>query len=121
VPGRFPLITDENITGPLVQGLRERGWDIVRTIDVFGEHSADEPLLIWAVEHGRALVTTDADCLAIAHRWLREMRSFQMIFWPQQAYQHVRVGSFLKAFEDLALKDDFFAACVVHLHIDALS
>jgi len=121
VSGRFPLITDENITGPLVQGLRARGWDVVRTIEVFGQQSVDEPILIWAVEHGRALVTTDTDCLAIAHRWLREMRSFQMIFWPQQPYQHFRVGSFLKAFEDLALKQDPFAACVVHLHIDALS
>lgn len=49
------------------------------------------------------------------------MRSLQMIFWPQQPYQHFRVGSFLKAFEDLALKEEPLAACVVHLHIDALS
>ncbi|PYQ42832.1 MAG: hypothetical protein DMF77_11640 [Acidobacteria bacterium] len=60
---------------------------------MIGEHSVDESLLIRAVEHGRVLVTTDTDFLAIAHRWLREMRSFQMIFWPQQAYQNVRVGS----------------------------
>jgi hypothetical protein len=55
VSGRFPLITDENITGPLVQGLRARGWDVVRTIEVFGQRSVDEPILIWAVEHGRAV------------------------------------------------------------------
>jgi hypothetical protein len=117
VPGRFPLITDENIAGPLVQGLRSSGWDVVRTVDVVGEHSADEPLMIWSVEHARVLVTSDTDCLAIAHRWLHEMRSFRMIFWPQETYQHVRVGSFLRAFEDLARREDPFAACVVHLEI----
>jgi hypothetical protein len=117
VPGRFPLITDENITGPLIQGLRDKGWDVVRTIDVFGERSVDQPLMIWSVEHGRVLVTTDTDCLAIAHRWLQELRSFRMIFWPQQSYQRVRVGPFLQAFEDLAQREDPFAACVVHLHI----
>ena len=121
MPGRFPLITDENVTGPLVAGLRDKGWDVVRAIDVFGERSVDEALLIWAVDHGRVLVTTDADCLAIAHRWLREMRSFQMIFWPQQAQQHARVGSFLKAFAELAEKEDHFAAFVVHLRVDPAS
>ena len=30
MPGRFPLITDENISGPLVQGLRSSSWDVVR-------------------------------------------------------------------------------------------
>lgn len=79
MPGRFPLLTDENITGPLIQGLRDKGWDVVRTIDVFGERSVDEPLMIWSVEHGRVLVTTDTDCLAIAHRWLQELRSFRKI------------------------------------------
>jgi hypothetical protein len=49
------------------------------------------------------------------------MRSFRMIFWPSQAYQHFRVGSFIKAFEDLARKEDPFAACVVHLGIDDLT
>src|SRR5262249_3015732 len=105
------------IAGPLIQGLRDKGWDVVRTIDVFGERSVDEPILIWAVEQGRALVTTDTDCLEIGHRWLQELRSFRMIFWPQQPYQHVRVGTFLQAFAELAQREDPFAACVVHLQI----
>jgi hypothetical protein len=42
VPGRFRLLTDENIPGPLIDALRRGGWDVVRVIDVFGERSVDE-------------------------------------------------------------------------------
>jgi hypothetical protein len=26
VPGRFRLLTDENIPGPLIEALKQRGW-----------------------------------------------------------------------------------------------
>ena len=33
--GRFPLLTDENVPGPLVEGLRSRGWDVALTVELF--------------------------------------------------------------------------------------
>jgi hypothetical protein len=42
VPGRFRLLSDENIPGPLIEALKQRGWDVVRTIDVFGQRSVDD-------------------------------------------------------------------------------
>jgi transposase InsO family protein len=32
VPGRFPLFTDENVSGPIIDGLKARGWDVVRAM-----------------------------------------------------------------------------------------
>ena len=31
--GRFPLLTDENVQGPLIDGLKARNWDVVLTVD----------------------------------------------------------------------------------------
>ena len=44
MPGRFPIHTDENVQGPVIEGLRARGWDVVLTIDAFGQRSVDEPV-----------------------------------------------------------------------------
>jgi len=52
VAGRFPLLTDENIDGRLVEGLLQQGWDVLRAIDVFGERTQDLPLLVYAAEDG---------------------------------------------------------------------
>lgn len=40
MPGRFPLFTDENIDGPLIQALRQQGWDLVRAIEVYAQGRA---------------------------------------------------------------------------------
>jgi hypothetical protein len=55
VAGRFPLFTDNHVRQQIVEGLRRRGWDVVRSIDVFHEAADDEILFAYAAEHGRAL------------------------------------------------------------------
>ena len=35
--GRFPLYTDADVYGPLVEMLVRRGWDVVRAVDAFPE------------------------------------------------------------------------------------
>lgn len=107
--GRFPLFTDENVGGPLIHGLRERGWDVVRAIDVFGEETDDDVLFAWAAEMQRVFVTDDRPAEAVAIRWLDEGRPFRgMIRCPQQ--REMSTGELLAAFEDLAAKDDPFGA-----------
>jgi hypothetical protein len=53
VSGRFPLLTDENVPGPIVEGLRSRGWDVTLTVELFGQQSVDENLFEYAVQQGR--------------------------------------------------------------------
>ncbi len=118
MPGRFPLLTDENVPGPAIEGLKSRGWEVVLTINVFGQRSVDEKVFAHAADHGRVLVTTDTDCLVLARRWLDEGRSFRMVYWHQGRHQHVPVARFLEAFEALATREDAFAACVEYLKID---
>ncbi len=115
--GRFPLLTDENVFGPLVEGLKRRGWDLLRTVDVFGEKSIDEPMMLWATEQGRVIVSTDRDCLAIARQWLAQGRTCRLVYWEQFRYQRVGVAPFLAAFDELAAKEKAFAACVEYLDI----
>jgi predicted nuclease of predicted toxin-antitoxin system len=116
VAGRFAILTDENIDGPVTQGLKTQGWDVVLTLDVFGEESDDDVILQWAVDHDRVLVTSDTDLLATAHRWLREGRRFRMVYWHQGRHQRLRPGRIVEAFDELA-KTDAFAACVEYLKI----
>ncbi len=117
MPGRFPLLTDENVQGPLIEGLKTHGWDIALTIDVLGQRSVDEAVFEYAAQHGRVLLSTDVDCLIIAARWIEEGRHFRLVFWDQGPHQHVRVGPFLQALERLATNENAFAAFIEYLKV----
>lgn len=112
---RFPLLTDENIDGPVVEGLRQRGWDLASVHEVFGQRSVDETIFAHAAEQGRVLVSTDKDCLRIARRWAEAIRPFRMVYWDQFEHQRVHVPHFLAAFEALAERPDAFAAWLEYL------
>ena len=77
--GRFPLLTDENIDGPLIGALRSAGWDVALAGEIFGERTDDEILFEYAARHGLVLVSTDQDHLEIADRWLREWKPFRLL------------------------------------------
>jgi hypothetical protein len=109
VAGRFPLLADENIDERLVEGLLRAGWDVVRAVDLFGERTHDLILFGYAADHGRALVSTDTDHLSIGERWLREGRSFRLVYWSQARYQRLPMGRYLAGFDRLAERADAFS------------
>jgi predicted nuclease of predicted toxin-antitoxin system len=113
---RFPILSDENVAGPIVDGLRLRGWDVKTVYEVFGQHSVDETLFAHAAEQGRVLVSTDKDCLRIARRWAEELRPFRMVYWAQLEHQRVHVAHFLDAFEALGEDQNAFAAWLEYLN-----
>jgi hypothetical protein len=118
VAGRFPLLTDACVNDHLISALRDRGWDVVRAIDVSGEKTKDEVLFERAAKEGRVFVTNDRPAEAIAIRWLRERRLFAgMVAWPVEGYEHRRIGDFVQDFEDLAQEDAPFAYPIRHLKI----
>jgi Domain of unknown function (DUF5615) len=102
VAGRFSLFTDNHVRQPIVEGLRRRGWDVVRSIDVFPEATDDEVLFTYAAEHGRALVTCDQGIHTIAQRHLKAGLPFRMVFWRFERHREMSDGDFLQAFERLA-------------------
>ncbi len=112
---RFPLFTDENVDGTLVEALRREGWDVVRAVDTFGEKTDDAELFEWAVTNGRVFVTTDNRIEAIAHRWLAQWRPFRMVRWLQERQLHASPGAFVRAFEALMQKPDAFAYSIEYL------
>ncbi len=75
--GRFPLCSDENIDGPIVRGLRLRGWDVLHATEELGEKTKDPPLFEHVASIGRILVSTDKDMLPIATNWLAGGRRFR--------------------------------------------
>jgi hypothetical protein len=119
VAGRFPLYTDADIQGPLVDGLRAAGWDVVRAIEIFPEKTKDPVHFAEAARLGRVLVTNDRRIPPIAYAWLAEGKRFPgLITWPQSHYSHGRVGAFLHAFEELAQQDDPFGNYpIIHITI----
>ena len=56
MPGRFPLLTDENVPGPLIEALRSAGWDILHARELFGENTDDDVLIEHAARRERVLV-----------------------------------------------------------------
>ena len=114
--GRFPVLTDACVNDHLVRALRDRGWDVVRAIDLYPERTRDEVLFEHAAADDRVFVTNDRPAEAIAIRWLQQGRPFRgMVAWPVEAYEHRRVGDLVEDFEGLAKEPDPFAYPVRHL------
>lgn len=114
--GRFPLLSDEHVSGPLLQGLARRGWDVQRGVDVFGQRTDDDVLFAYAAKEGRVFVSNDEPAEAIAIEWLNEDKPFRgVICWKQQHQRRMSIGDFIAAFEELAAKDDPFHYPVVHI------
>jgi predicted nuclease of predicted toxin-antitoxin system len=117
VAGRFPLYTDENIDGPIIRGLRLRGWDVLHAAEELGERTKDPPLFEHVASVGRVLVSTDKDMLPMATTWLAEGRPFRLIWWDQKETQRILVSVVLDAFEAIAAKDYAFASSIEYLQL----
>jgi predicted nuclease of predicted toxin-antitoxin system len=113
----FPLLTDENVDGPVIEGLRKRGWDIMHATEELGEETQDAPLFEHAAQIGRVLASADKDMLTIGTQWLQEGRSFRLIWWQQARAQGLPVHVMLDAFDDVANRPNPFASCIEFLRL----
>jgi len=110
VPGRFPIFTDKHVQQRLVEGLRRRGWDVVRAIDRFEEGTVDDVLFEHAVKTGRVLVTNDEGIQRLGAACLEQGRLFPgLVFWRQKDYNAMTTGEIIEAFERLAAEEAPFA------------
>jgi len=110
VPG-LPLFTDNHVRGPLIRALRQRGRDVARAVDLFGQENDDAELFAYAAKEGRVFLTCDEGIQAIAHDWLGQGRTeFWMIYCSMEQQQEMTIGGLLEAIEDIILqKLDAFA------------
>ena len=109
MPGRFPLFTDENVDGPIIRGLRRRGWDLQHATEELGEKTKDPPLLEYATSLDRVMVSTDKHLLQLAERWVEEGRSFRLIWWEQMRTQRILLPIVLDAFDEIAADETPFS------------
>jgi hypothetical protein len=117
VAGRFPLYTDADVHGPLVEALIRRGWDVLRAVDAFPEGTQDDLHFARAAQLERVMVSCDRDVRRLAVEWLRQGGRFRgLIAWPQEHHARMSVGEFVEEFETLASTDDPFAGYpIIHL------
>jgi hypothetical protein len=116
VGGRFPLYTDADVYGPLVDGLMKRGWDVLRAVDAFPEGTDDRTHFERAASEKRMLVACDVHQHQIALEWIRAERPFRgLITWRQTQHQDTSVGAFLEAFEALAAEANPFVYPIRYL------
>lgn len=108
--GRFPIYTDADVHGVIIDGLIDLGWDLVRAIDRFPEGTADIVHFEQALKLGRVLVANDEDQVVIGNRWYRAQKHFfGLVHWPQMDYRRFGNREILNFFEWLATQDDPFA------------
>ena len=113
---RFPLFTDAHVRQQLVDGLRRRGWDVERAIDVFPEKTTDDVLFEHAARTGRVFVTNDEKVEPTGEERLRQGRPFEgLIIWKLKHHRRMSEGDFIRAFEALAKKEDPFHYPIVHI------
>jgi hypothetical protein len=104
----LPLLTDNHVRQPIVEALLALGWDVVRAVDVLGEGNEDEDLLVWAADHGRVLVTCDQGIHRNATRWLRQGRSFRMVYWWAVHQREMSDGDIALAIAELTSRPNAF-------------
>jgi hypothetical protein len=104
------FFTDNHVRGPLIKALRERGWDVVRAVDIFGQQNDDAELFAHAAREGHVFLTCDEGIHAIAHHWLSQARTaFRMIYCTMERQQQMTVGELLRAVEVIVTKPGAFA------------
>ena len=115
MPG-LPLFTDNHVRGPLIKALRQRGWDLARAVDLFGQENDDAELFAHAAQAGRVFLTCDEGIQAIAHDWLRRGRTdFRMIYCRMEHHQKMTIGQLLEAIDEVLRKPDAFAYPIEYL------
>jgi len=119
VAGRFPLYTDADIHGPLIDALVRAGWDVARAVERYPEAERDETHFQCAARENRVLVSNDPDQLVIALDWIASRRPFRgLIRWEKtREGRRMPVGRFVDAFEELAGRpgDPFAGNPIVYL------
>ena len=114
--GRFRLLTDVHVDGPLIKALSLRGWDVVRAVDAGLGETPDDLLFEYAAREGRVLVTNDKAIQATAVSWLREGRAFPgLLVWEKKHHDRMKRSDFVEAFESLAQEDAPFASGMRHI------
>jgi hypothetical protein len=107
--GKFPLYTDEDIDGDLVDLLRRQGWDLVRAVERHPQGTLDPVHFEQAATEGRVLVTNDQPSIKTAHRWLREGRPFKAVLtWPKQHYARMTIGEIASKIEAITREEEPF-------------
>ena len=105
----LPLFTDNHVRGPLIEALRQRGWEVARAVDAFGQENDDADLFAYAAKEGRVFLTCDEGIQAIAHDWLRQGRTgFRMIYCTMKNQQEMSIGALLDAIEEILRKPNAF-------------
>ena len=63
MPSAISFYADEHVPRAVVQGLRQRGLDVLMASDVHGLGDSDEAHLSRATAQGRVIITQDVDFL----------------------------------------------------------
>ncbi len=111
--GRFPLLVDEHVPRALVQALRQRGWTVVRVVEVkseLGLGADDEQVFSYARDHSYVVLSSDERALWRPRQHREHGDEFSgMLCWPQRHRGRMTIGEAVEAIERLALEDSPFA------------
>jgi Domain of unknown function (DUF5615) len=110
--GRFPLLVDEHVPKSLVQALLQRGWTVVRVVDIarLGQGADDEQVFDYALKYGYVVLSSDERALWRPRKYREQGQSFLgMACWPQRHRSRMTIGQTVEALEQMAQEDDPFA------------
>src|SRR6186997_2122031 len=108
----FPLLVDEHVPKPLVKALQQRGWEVVRVVDLaeLGQGCDDEQVFTYALEHGYVVLSSDERALWRPKKYRAQGHPFPgMACWPQRHRSRMTIGEAVEALEQMTREDDPFA------------
>ena len=74
-------------------------------------------LLEYATSLERVMVSTDKHLLYLAKQWIKEGRSFRLIWWEQRRTQRILLPTVLDAFDEIAANENAFLYPIEYLRL----
>lgn len=108
---RLKVLTDEHLSSDLVEGLRRRGFTVLRVEDEprLRKRCPDENILEFALERGYAWLTRDGRVQrALALRLARGRQVPGVVCWLQK-HKRITIGQVISSLETLDAETDPFA------------
>lgn len=82
------FFTDEHIPKATVQGIRRKGYIVIRSEDVGMKSATDEELLIYATDHDYTLLSMDDDVTRLYKEWrMNERDHMGIVYAPMAKYK----------------------------------
>lgn len=110
--GAFKLITDEHWSDAHVKAAREKGWHVVRVVDILGLQTPDLDIMAYCEANAYVWITRDKRAQIEIKKWIAAGRALPGVIIGVEHRRRIAPGRFVRFLESLATEEAPFAGVI---------